>query len=66
MTEEGYTIIDVGQAVLTTHPMAREFLERDLKNLARYFKRFDIQADAKVMFEDMRKLKNALREDTKG
>ena len=65
MTEAGYTIIDVGQAVLTTHPMTREFLERDLKNLARYFKRLGIQADEKVMFEDLKEAKNALREDSK-
>ncbi len=30
-------IIDVGQAVLTTHPHAEEFLRRDVKNLARFF-----------------------------
>ncbi len=65
MTEAGYTIIDVGQAVLATHPMVMEFLERDLKNLARYFKRFDIQADVKVMFDKLKEEKNALRKDTK-
>lgn len=32
-------LIDVGQAVLLTHPMANEFLERDLRNLERYFHR---------------------------
>jgi RIO kinase 1 len=39
------TIIDVGQAVLKNHPMALEFLERDLKNLVRFFKKYDIKAD---------------------
>jgi len=53
MTESGPTIIDVGQAVLTNHPMAREFLERDVKNLARYFKRFDIQVDVKARMRDI-------------
>ncbi len=38
--------IDVGQAVLTGHPMAREFLERDLRNIARYFKRLGVSIDA--------------------
>ena len=66
MTEAGHTIIDVGQAVLTTHPMANEFLERDLKNLARYFKRFDIPADTQAMFKELKEEKNALRENTKG
>jgi len=32
-------IIDVGQAVLKTHPMAHEFLARDLKNLTAFFRR---------------------------
>lgn len=31
------TVIDVGQAVMQRHPMAREFMERDLRNLVRYF-----------------------------
>ena len=31
--------IDVGQAVLLDHPRAREFLERDIKNVLNYFKR---------------------------
>ncbi|MHB8586275.1 MAG: serine protein kinase RIO [Thermoplasmatota archaeon] len=30
-------IIDVAQAVLVAHPMAREFLERDARNLSRWF-----------------------------
>jgi len=32
-------IIDMGQSVTLEHPMARTFLERDISNLARYFKR---------------------------
>jgi len=31
-------IIDISQAVLTSHPLANEFLARDLKNVLRYFK----------------------------
>ena len=53
MTESGPTIIDVGQAVLTNHPMAKEFLERDVKNLARYFKRFDIQVEVEELTKDI-------------
>ena len=53
MTESGPSIIDVGQAVLTNHPMAREFLERDLKNLARYFKRFDILVKVEDLMKDI-------------
>jgi RIO kinase 1 len=32
-------IIDMGQSVTLEHPMARDFLERDISNLARYFKK---------------------------
>ena len=35
-----FFIIDVGQAVLTTHPNAEEFYERDMKNLKKYFAKF--------------------------
>lgn len=32
-------IIDIGQAVLKSHPMAQEFLERDVRNITAYFPR---------------------------
>ena len=37
--EEKPVIIDMGQAVMLEHPMAREFLARDVKNVVRYFKK---------------------------
>lgn len=37
-------MIDVGQAVLKTHPMARQFLERDVANLVKFFKRHQVDA----------------------
>lgn len=37
-------IIDAGQAVLKSHPMAREFLERDLRNLTAFFRRNGVEA----------------------
>ncbi len=52
-------IIDCGQAVLLKHPMAREFLARDVHNLARYFTRQGVdldedalQAEAVRLFEE--------------
>jgi len=33
------TLIDMGQSVTLDHPMAKKFLERDIANLARYFKK---------------------------
>ena len=35
--KEKLIVIDVGQAVLKSHPKAEEFLERDLKNISNYF-----------------------------
>jgi len=37
-------LIDVGQAVLKNHPMAAEFLERDLRNLTSYFRRQGVKS----------------------
>jgi len=36
-------IIDCGQAMLTDHPNAIEFLKRDVKNINRYFRNLDIK-----------------------
>jgi len=40
-----WVLIDVGQAVLRDHSLAGELLERDLKNLARYFRRLGVETD---------------------
>lgn len=45
-------IIDMGQAVALKHPMAHEFLERDVKNLLSYFSnKYDIKRDLKEVFD---------------
>jgi RIO kinase 1 len=36
-------IIDCGQAMLTDHPNAMEFLKRDVKNINRYFRNIDVK-----------------------
>ena len=38
-------IIDCGQAVLTSHPKAEEFFERDVRNMATYFQKIGIKTD---------------------
>ncbi len=43
-------IIDMGQSVTLDHPKARDFLERDVLNIVRYFKRFNIDADPKILY----------------
>lgn len=42
-------IIDVGQAVLKNHPMAVEFLDRDLRNLTAFFRRKGCDADVQAI-----------------
>ena len=49
--------IDLGQAVSLQHPKAREFLDRDLKNIARFFSKKGVQKSAEEIKEDLRKLK---------
>ncbi|AGK60376.1 Serine/threonine protein kinase involved in cell cycle control [Archaeoglobus sulfaticallidus PM70-1] len=38
--------IDMGQAVLLDHPNSISFLERDLKNISRFFEKFGLKFDA--------------------
>lgn len=40
--EEEPVIIDMGQSVMLEHPMSREFLARDIKNIVRYFKKLGV------------------------
>ncbi|MCX6778531.1 MAG: serine protein kinase RIO [Candidatus Micrarchaeota archaeon] len=44
-------IIDVGQAVALAHPKSREFFERDVRNLLRYFSKYGITRDAEKEME---------------
>jgi RIO kinase 1 len=53
MLEGEPIIIDVGQAVLLTHPNSMEFLVRDVKNLARYFRKFDLSLDEKEIMKSI-------------
>jgi RIO kinase 1 len=48
-------IIDVGQAVLKDHPHAQEWLERDMGNIARYFRKKDVIIDAAHELKEIRK-----------
>ncbi len=41
--------IDVGQAVVLDHPLAQELLVRDVKNIARYFKKLGVRVEEKEM-----------------
>ncbi len=54
MIEQDPTIIDVGQAVLTNHPMAQEFLTRDVKNIIKFFNKHGVEADNAEVIEMIR------------
>lgn len=42
-------VIDMGQSVTLDHPMSRKFLERDIANIARYFKkRYGIGSEEEI------------------
>ena len=45
-------LFDLAQAVLLSHPLANTFLDRDLRNLHRYFKKLGVQV---LSIEDMRR-----------
>ena len=54
---EDTVVIDTAQSVVCDHPRAKELLERDVGNLVRYFKRYDIREDpdalvANILAED--------------
>jgi RIO kinase 1 len=46
-------IIDLGQGVLLEHPQSLEFLKRDIDNIVRYFKRYNIRADANKIYNKL-------------
>jgi RIO kinase 1 len=50
-------LIDAGQAVLTSHPEAEPFFERDLKNVAAYFSKHGLEKTAEQVRLDVRALK---------
>ncbi len=46
--------IDMGQAVSLRHPKAKEFLERDFKNIAKYFNKRGLEKTAEQVREDVK------------
>ncbi len=43
-------IIDIGQGVMLEHPRSLEFLKRDIDNMVRYFKKYNIKADVNKIY----------------
>lgn len=46
-------LIDLGQGVLLEHPCSLEFLKRDIDNMVRYFKKYNIHADANKIYNEI-------------
>ena len=53
--EDGLVLIDIGQAVLVSHPNAREFFERDVGNVARYFSKLGLKKGYEEVYADIKK-----------
>jgi len=48
-------LIDLGQGVLLEHPLAYEFLKRDIHNIVNYFKKYDIKTDEEEIYNNITK-----------
>ncbi len=53
-------LIDAGQAVLTTHPEAEAFFERDLRNMAAWFSKKGLKKKMEEMKTDVKALKGKI------
>ncbi|MFO7678378.1 MAG: serine protein kinase RIO [Thermoplasmatota archaeon] len=49
-------IIDLGQAVLLEHPESYQFLQRDIYNITKYFRQYNIQSDPKEIYTTITKI----------
>ena len=52
--DEELVIIDVGQAVSTMHPKAKDFFERDVLNMSNWFKKYGVKTNYEKMYEDIK------------
>lgn len=50
-------LIDLAQGVISEHPMAMEFLRRDIRNIVNYFRKYGIEGDAEKIFNEIIKTK---------
>jgi len=53
-------LIDCGQAILTSHPSAREFWQRDLKNIANYLNKNGLKKTSEELEEEVKALKGKI------
>jgi len=46
--------IDMGQAVIKRHPMAESYLERDVRNIVRFFGKFGVKAEPNEILKEIK------------
>jgi len=55
MDGEDPVVIDVAQGVLLKRPLAEELLERDISNMARFFRKYGVSIDTGMVLGEIRK-----------
>jgi len=51
---EELVLIDCGQGVLLNHPNAREFFERDVRNMAHYLQKLKVKTDYDALYAEIK------------
>ncbi len=51
---DGVWFIDMGQAVTLRHPMSESYLERDVRNILRFFAKYGVKAEANEIIDEIR------------
>ncbi len=63
---EKLVFIDMGQSVLSSHPNAKEFFERDVTNMANYFSKHGLDTSFEKMLSEIRSKKSKYKKPQKG
>lgn len=53
--DETPVFIDMSQTTTLKHPQAHEYLKRDIKNIAQFFKKHDLEVNQEKIFEEVTK-----------
>ena len=55
--EQEPVFIDFSQATTLEHPQAKEYLQRDINNIVKFFRKLGVKSDEKEIFEHIIKKK---------
>lgn len=59
--QEELVIIDVGQAVTTMHPNAKEFYQRDVLNMSKWFAKCGVETNYEKMYADIKEKAESMK-----